>query len=88
MSISMDIFFPRIKARPNQNICSTKKKWWAFVGIRENVHCSGQRVYKNTKMKLSLGAKAIIIIVHYNGHWTSGGYSLVKTMRTRQSKCS
>jgi hypothetical protein len=28
----------------------------------ENVHCSGQRVYENTKIKLSLGAKAIIII--------------------------
>jgi hypothetical protein len=44
------------------------------VGIRENIHCSGQRVYENTKIKLSLGAKAIII-VHYNGHWTSGGYT-------------
>jgi len=33
----------------------------------------GQRVYKNTKIKLSLDAKAVIKIVHYNGHWISGG---------------
>jgi len=34
---------------------------------------TGQRVYKNTKIKLILGANAVIIIVHYNGHWASGG---------------
>jgi len=41
-------------------------------GIRENVHRNGQRAYKNTKIKLSFDAKAVmIIIVHYNGNWAS-----------------
>jgi len=34
------------------------------MGIRENFHNSEQWICKNTKIKLSLGAKAVIIIVH------------------------
>lgn len=53
------------------------------MGIRENVHCSGLRAYKNTKIKLGLGAKAIIIIVHYNGNWDLGGYKDGKKIKQR-----
>lgn len=47
--------------------------------VKINVHCSGIRVFDNTKFKINAGAYAVIITVHYIGRWASEDWQMLTT---------